>query len=217
MKIGSDAVLMGSLLNVDTSKISALEIGTGTGVISLMLAQRFNHLKIKALEIDIDSAEQAALNFNNSPFSNRITIEHTDFLKLECNEKFDLIFSNPPYFYHSLKNDNQQKSIARHISWDLFSEWLDKMHELSHSHTEITLILPVDAFDKTNEYLSNKGLHLINDCHIKSFDDTEVIRKLSTWCYNPAELNESEFIIYATEKVHSDQYINALRDYLIIF
>lgn len=217
MKIGSDAVLMGSILEIDSTKESALEIGTGSGVISLMLAQRFAQLKIKSIEIDSDSAEQACLNFNNSPFSNRITVDNTDFLKHEFNEKFDLIFSNPPYFYHSLKNDNQQKSIARHISWELFCEWLDKIVELSHSNTQIALILPVEAFDKTNNYLSNKGFYLIKDCYIKSFENSAAIRKLSTWSQNSADLISSEFIIYKSEKVHSDQYINALKDFLIIF
>ncbi len=217
MKIGSDAVLMGSILRPSNALNSALEIGTGTGVISLMLCQRCPHLKIKALEIDNESAIQASENFNASDFRNRVSIENIDFLSFKTEQKFDLIFSNPPYFYHSLKNDDDQKSIARHISWQLFSAWLDKINDLSNPHTEISLILPLEAFIKTNEYLSSLGFHLLYDCSIKSFDDSDIIRKLSTWSKASRELETAEFVIYKSEKVHSDQYIEALKDFLIIF
>jgi tRNA1Val (adenine37-N6)-methyltransferase len=217
MKISSDAVLMGSLLNVSTNASTALEIGTGSGVISLMLIQRYPLLNIKALEIDVDSAIQAAENFSNSSFIKKPEIDNIDFLSIDINHQYDLIFSNPPYFYHSLKNEDQQKSIARHISWQLFANWLDKMNELSHSSTEISLILPVEAFDKTDEYLSNLGYQLIYDCSVRSFEGSAVIRKLSTWTKANKDIVQSEFVIYKSEKTHSDQYIEALKDFLIIF
>jgi tRNA1Val (adenine37-N6)-methyltransferase len=217
MKISSDAVLMGSLLNVSTNASTALEIGTGSGVISLMLIQRYPLLNIKALEIDVDSAIQAAENFSNSSFIKKPEIDNIDFLSIDINHPYDLIFSNPPYFYHSLKNEDQQKSIARHISWQLFANWLDKMNELSHSSTEISLILPVEAFDKTDEYLSNLGYQLIYDCSVRSFEGSAVIRKLSTWTKANKDIVQSEFVIYKSEKTHSDQYIEALKDFLIIF
>jgi len=217
MKISSDAVLMGSLLNVSTNASTALEIGTGSGVISLMLIQRYPLMNIKALEIDVDSALQAAENFSNSSFINKPEIDNIDFLSIDINHQYDLIFSNPPYFYHSLKNEDQQKSIARHISWQLFANWLDKMNELSHSSTEISLILPVEAFDKTDEYLINLGYQLIYDCSVRSFEGSAVIRKLSTWTKANKDIVQSEFVIYKSEKTHSDQYIEALKDFLIIF
>jgi tRNA1Val (adenine37-N6)-methyltransferase len=217
MKISSDAVLMGSLLNLSTNASTALEIGTGSGVISLMLIQRYPLMNIKALEIDVDSAIQAAENFSNSSFINKPEIDNIDFLSIDINHQYDLIFSNPPYFYHSLKNEDQQKSIARHISWQLFANWLDKMNELSHSSTEISLILPVEAFDKTDEYLSNLGYQLIYDCSVRSFEGSAVIRKLSTWTKANKDIVQSEFVIYKSEKTHSDQYIEALKDFLIIF
>jgi tRNA1Val (adenine37-N6)-methyltransferase len=217
MKISSDAVLMGSLLYVSTNASTALEIGTGSGVISLMLIQRYPLMNIKALEIDVDSALQAAENFSNSSFINKPEIDNIDFLSIDINHQYDLIFSNPPYFYHSLKNEDQQKSIARHISWQLFANWLDKMNELSHSSTEISLILPVEAFDKTDEYLINLGYQLIYDCSVRSFEGSAVIRKLSTWTKANKDIVQSEFVIYKSEKTHSDQYIEALKDFLIIF
>ncbi len=217
MKIGSDAVLMGSLLNVSDNSVTALEIGTGSGVISMMLCQRFPQLRINALEIDHDSALQASGNFSNSDFINKPSLENVDFLDIKIDLKYDIIFSNPPYFYHSLKNDNEQKSIARHISWDIFCSWLEKVNDLSHLYTEFSLILPLEAFNKTNEYLITIGFHLIYDCSIKSFENSGVIRKLSTWRKTHKPIETSEFVIYKSEKVHSDQYIDVLKDFLIIF
>lgn len=217
MKIGSDAVLMGSLLDINRNSHSALEIGTGSGVISLMLAQRYSQTNFTSIEIDLDSSQQAEENFKNSIFSDRIKLVSVDFLSFDSQQKYDLILSNPPYFYHSLKNDNHQKSVARHIDWEIFVKWLDKCIDLSDLHTEIAFILPVEAFEKTNSYLTAKGFHLTKDISIKSFSDSDIIRKLSTWQMKATTLQETEFIIYEAEKQHSQQYIQALKDYLIIF
>lgn len=217
MKIGSDAVLMGALLPVKSESKLALEIGTGSGVIALMMAQRYPDLKIDAIEIDTDSYNQASENFSRSIFSNRVIALNLDLLTIDESQKYDCIFSNPPYFYHSLKNDNQQKSIARHIDWQDFKLWLDKINQITHDSSELSFILPVDSYERINEYLSLLGFNLIFDCSIKSFENSDVIRKLSTWTRVKTEIIQADFVIYQSEKVHSNQYIQALKDYLIIF
>lgn len=217
MKIGSDAVLMGALLSLKSDRKFALEIGTGSGVIALMIAQRNPELEIDAIEIDAASHEQATENFSKSIFSNRIKASNIDLLELDETHKYDAIFSNPPYFYHSLKNDNQQKSIARHIDWLDFKLWLDKVNRITHDSSELSFIVPLEAFERINEYLSELGFNLSFDCSIRSFEHSEIIRKLCTWTKAKAETNQIDFVIYQSEKVHSDQYIQALKDYLIIY
>lgn len=217
MKIGSDAVLMGALLPVKSDCKLALEIGTGSGVISLMIAQRQTDLKIDAIEIDTASYEQATENFSKSTFSDRINARNIDLIALEETQKYDCIFSNPPYFYHSLKNDNQQKSIARHIDWQDFKLWLDKINQITHDKSELSFITPLDAFDRINMNLTDLGFNLSFDCSIRSFEHSEVIRKLCSWTKSNTEIVKTEFVIYQSEKVHSDQYIQALKDYLIVF
>jgi len=114
MKVGTDGVLLGAWANVSGIR-SILDIGTGTGLIALMLAQR-SSAAIYGIEIDENTASQAVENVNNSPWSERIKIETVSlqtFVK-NTNCRFDLIVSNPPYFNKSLKNPNAQRSAARH-------------------------------------------------------------------------------------------------------
>lgn len=217
MKIGSDAVLMGALLSLKSDRKFALEIGTGSGVISQMIAQRHPELEIDAIEIDAASHEQAAENFSKSIFSNRIKARNIDLLELDETHKYDAIFSNPPYFYNSLKNDNQHKSIARHIDWLDFKSWLDKVNRITNLNSELSFIVPLEAFERINTYLLELGFNLSFDCSIRSFEHSEVIRKLCTWTKAKAETDQIDFVIYQSEKVHSDQYIQALKDYLIIY
>lgn len=101
MKLGTDSVLIGSWAPVDNAK-TALDIGTGTGVVALMLAQRNKDIQIQGIEIDLPSVKEAIYNVSQSPWSNRIKIIHGDFRKISQTKSYDLIVSNPPYFESNL-------------------------------------------------------------------------------------------------------------------
>ena len=114
MKVGTDAVLLGAWVFPNGSK-NILDIGTGTGIISLMLAQKTS-AEITAIEIDNSSAEQARENFNESKFNQQIHLAHIsfqDFAK-QGDKKYNLIVTNPPYFQQSLKSSDEHRSNARH-------------------------------------------------------------------------------------------------------
>ena len=113
MKVGTDAMVLGSLVN-GTNSSYALDIGTGTGVLSLMLAQENDQVHIKAVELDAQSAADCRLNFANSPWSKRLECIQTDFLQFTSLNTFDLIVTNPPFFENSLKNPSEGKALARH-------------------------------------------------------------------------------------------------------
>ena len=113
MKVGTDGVLLGAWADTHNAT-RILDIGTGTGLLALMLAQRAPHAEITAIEIDPAAVEQAAANAQNSPWGNRIRIIGGDFGKHIFKEKFDLIVSNPPYFCNSLKNPDEKRKTARH-------------------------------------------------------------------------------------------------------
>src|SRR5574343_1824554 len=114
MKVGTDAVLLGAWVNIEKSK-KILDIGTGTGIISLMLAQK-SEAEITAIDIDKQAVDQAIINFKESKFSSRIQAKHCSFREFYENntEKFDLIVTNPPYFVDSLKSSDTTRSAARH-------------------------------------------------------------------------------------------------------
>jgi len=109
-------VLLGAAMTIPPQARKALDIGTGTGVIALMVAQRSKDCIIRAIDIDPESAKEAQWNFENSPWSSRLSAQCVDLLQYESGQPFDLIFSNPPYFENSLKNPSARESAARHTS-----------------------------------------------------------------------------------------------------
>ena len=159
LKVGTDAVLLGAAMTLLPSDRRALDIGTGTGVIALMAAQRAPQLEIEAIDIDGPSAEEAGVNFRNSPWSGRLSARHCALADYEPGEKFDLIFSNPPYYDNSLRNPDERISTARHSSrltlahiFDFASSWLTDGGRLS-------LILPYDARISSLRTAASFGFH----------------------------------------------------------
>ena len=113
MKVGTDGVLLGAWANVESAK-HILDVGTGTGLIALMLAQRTVQADVTAIEIDSMAAIQARENIAHSPWKNRITLFNCDFRYFHDDLKYDLIVSNPPYFVNALKCLDKQRNMARH-------------------------------------------------------------------------------------------------------
>src|SRR5574344_2567439 len=114
MKVGTDGVLLGAWAKVDAAN-RILDIGTGTGLVALMLAQRSTAM-ITAVEIDEEAAIQAEENFCQSPWANRFEVVNSDITSYETDALFDVIVSNPPYFVDSLQCPDGQRSLARHLS-----------------------------------------------------------------------------------------------------
>jgi len=122
MKINTDGVLLGAMTDTDKPG-TILDIGTGTGVIALMLAQRFKDAKIDAVEIDTEAAKTAESNFKGSPFADRLKVYACGFenyFDLFPEKKYDLILSNPPFYISSLKSPGVKKSLAKHAYIDFF-------------------------------------------------------------------------------------------------
>ncbi len=124
MKINTDGVLLGALVEANQAK-TILDIGTGTGVIALMLAQRFTEAQIDAVEIDPMAAQTAGKNFINSPYAERLNIYPVgfeQFFEQNPDKKYDLIVSNPPFFINSLKSPEAKRKLAKHTDEDFFKK-----------------------------------------------------------------------------------------------
>ncbi len=158
MKVGTDGVLLGAWASVPGPGSRVLDIGTGTGLVALMLAQRTKDGRVDALDIDPSSAGQAKDNFLNSPWPERLHSIHSSFQDYagQCKSRYDLIICNPPYFSASSKTPSKEKNLARHDDnlslRDIFMGSVSLMKETA----VISLILPVDkeeqAFDRTVEH-----------------------------------------------------------------
>lgn len=141
MKISTDAVLLGALANgLHPQKI--LDIGTGTGVIALMLAQRFAGTDIQAIELDPAAADQARDNFCKSPFANRLDLWEGKFQDFQFSQKFDLMVSNPPYFPDHLKSPDPQRNLALHTDGLTFVELVQQVVRGLDSEGMFWVILP---------------------------------------------------------------------------
>lgn len=162
MKVGTDGVLLGAWANTDNAK-RILDIGTGTGVIALQMAQRNTEAQTYAVEIDETATKRARANFDASPWAERLEVQHTSVQEFAPAEKFDLIVSNPPYFVDSLLPPDAKRSTARHTH-DLTFEELDKaVCRLLSVDGKFALILPVAEFEK---YLKLTRLYLARRCDV---------------------------------------------------
>jgi len=160
MKVGTDAVLLGAAAEVaDAEEI--LEVGTGSGVISLILAQR-SDARIDAIEIDEDSVKQAEFNVMNSPWNDRITIIHSSLqdFTYQSGRRYDLIISNPPFFSRSLKSDQCKRNISRHNDSLSFRELIQCSSLLMTEKASLWVILPVKESEEFIDTTVKYGLFI---------------------------------------------------------
>ncbi len=220
MKINTDGVLLGALADVD-AKDTICDIGTGTGVIALMLAQRNHYALIDALDIDHHAVDAATLNFKTSLFHERLhCYQHsfTEFFELNPQKKYDLIVSNPPFFLNALKSATERKNLARHTNEIFFIDLLRlAANHLSFSGV-LQLIVPVEISVFLQHLAKDYHLCISEIISVKSFEEKESFRHILKFQKQPCTtFSETNFIIYAKEKEHSLQYVAALKDFFTIF
>ena len=216
MKINTDGVLLAACVNANGVS-SALDIGTGTGVIALMLAQQFDEANIHAVEINGNAALCASRNFKESPFKERITLYETAFQDYKPQTKYDLIVSNPPYFINSLKNPNANKKIARHVEGDFFKELFQKTYDWLKDDGTLQLVLPLTIKEAVlaNGFLKN--WHIQHETLIHSFAQSDAIRVIMVLSKQPKEYSRERFIIYQEKGIYTQQYRRCLQPYFINF
>ena len=146
MRIGTDAVLFAQWVDVKPSDV-VLDIGTGSGLIAIMAAQRCN-AHVTGIEIDSNAAAQAKKNADNCPWSERIEVINTDILKYQAGEPFDTIVSNPPYFVNSLKCGTESRTLARHSDTLDCNSFFRKADELLTKEGKISIVIPTDLFEE---------------------------------------------------------------------
>lgn len=146
LKVGTDAMVLGAVIE-ENKAINVLDIGTGTGVLALMFAQRHPCALIDAIEIDEINSKLAELNIKNSRFCKQIRLIEGDFFDFSSESKYDLIFSNPPFFIDSLDSADSRKSNTRHLSSNQFNRFIDKVNELLNVNGVFYVIYPFEYSD----------------------------------------------------------------------
>ena len=160
LKVGTDGVLLGAWCGVNGTK-SILDVGTGTGVIALMLAQR-SDAEVTSVEINEEACLDAKINFQNSPWSERLSLYSSDFNNFQESHalSFDLVVCNPPFFKESMKSSDPASSIARHDVMLTFEQLITGAKKLLTSQGRLAVILPIEVLDDFRETARLVGFYL---------------------------------------------------------
>jgi tRNA1Val (adenine37-N6)-methyltransferase len=216
MKISTDAVLLGALAeSQDPEKI--LDIGTGTGVIALMLAQRFPDSKIQAVEVDEDAADQASENFKLSPFSERLGIFKGRFQEFGSAENFELIVSNPPYFSGHLKSPDPKRNKALHNEELPFADLAEKVSQLLSPRGRFWVILPPRQMEDFESVLMRFGLYACRKFSVRDNPSKPVLRIISEFSFERVISGEETIFIKKEDATFHSSYLNLVHGFLLGF
>ena len=218
MKIGTDGVLLGAWAPVNHNPFSILDIGTGTGVIALMLAQRSNAQQIDALEIDEDAYEQATDNFENSPWSDRLFCFHAglDEFVEEPEDEYDVIVSNPPFYTEDYKTDNDQRDLARFADAMPFEDLIVAADLLLSENGIFAAIIPFKEEENFLAIAKQYELYPIKITRVKGTPTTEIKRSLLAFSRNEiVDVAINELIIETERHIYTPEYIELTKDFYL--
>jgi tRNA1Val (adenine37-N6)-methyltransferase len=218
MKVGTDGVLLGAWTDVSGCQ-TILDVGTGTGLLALMMAQRQPMATIHAVEISEEAAHQANENFKASPWKERIhlfPVSLQDFSR-QCPTKYDLIICNPPFFENSLKAPDQHRRLARHADELPFELLIREAYALILQDGRFAVILPVNEAIQFQELAQNNGLFLNRTLHVYPKPDCLPKRVLMEFRkIMPTETITENLIIESTGRHgYSEEYKTLTRDFYL--
>ena len=208
-RVGTDGVLLGALATCAEAR-SILEVGSGTGVVSLMLAQRNGIAKITALDIDINAVELSAKNFQLSPFSTRLEAKVQDFKAFKGLEKYDLIVSNPPYFP---ENDSEKDRTARQrIHLNFFELFQGAKSNLS-VEGRLCLIVPFESKEEILDAAKNFAFFLERIVEIKGIEKGPVVRLILEFRLFDTVIKKELLTLEEQPRKYTQEYLELTRDF----
>lgn len=219
MKIGTDGVLLGAWASLENHPFSILDIGTGTGIIALMMAQRSSAELIDALEIDEDAYEQAVENFENSDWGDRLFCYHAAFdefvEEMQEEEKYDLIISNPPFYSDEYTSGNAQRDQARFADALPFEELLQGVSLLLSEEGKFNVIIPKKEEETFLKIAEQNHLFPHRITRVKGDVNSEVKRSLMEFGFEKKELNPTELTIENSRHNYTPEYIELVKDFYL--
>ena len=224
MKVTTDGCLFGAWLGekIRSTKNSEvrniLDIGTGTGLLSLMFAQKNPETFIDAIEIDKEAYQQAKENISNSPWADRINIIHTDVKKFSAQHQYDIIISNPPFYENELKSGNNKKNKAHHDESLLLDDLLAIIKRNLKPGGEFYLLLPYKRNEEIENIIAKNGLAISHKTLVRQSTKHNYFRIMLTG-KNKSDKNEnfitSEIAIRNEKQEYTPAFINLLKNYYL--
>jgi tRNA1Val (adenine37-N6)-methyltransferase len=219
MKVGTDGVLLGAWAPIPPTATQILDIGTGSGLLALMLAQR-THAQIQAVEIDIQAAQQAKENFLLSPWKEQLQITNTDFQSFakKTLQKYDVIVSNPPYFRNSLQAPDTTRSLARHSDTLTLDDLVEGVIKLLQPWGNFCVILPLQEGSLLCDIAYKRGLFCTHSTNIYPTPTAAPKRVLLSFSFHQTHQLTDHLTIETEERhIYTDEYKNLTKAYYLHF
>lgn len=218
MKVGTDSVLLGAWCPIDNHPFSVLDIGAGTGILSLMIAQRSHAEQIDALEIDEDAYEQCVENFENSPWKDKLFCFHAglDEFVEEPEDEYDLIISNPPFYSEDYKSKNSPRDLARFQDAMPFEDLIKAVELLLSENGIFAVIIPYKEEEKFIDLCAEVELFPVKVTRVKGTPNTVIKRSLLAFKrYELPVLEADELVIEINRHNYTDTYIELTKDFYL--
>ncbi|MGB5553675.1 MAG: methyltransferase [Flavobacteriaceae bacterium] len=217
MKIGTDGVILGAWAPIDHNPDSILDIGAGTGLIALMVAQRSTAETIEAIEIIEEAYEQCVENFEASPWADRLFCYHAglDELLDDIDEKYDLIVSNPPFYSEEVSSGNSARDTARQNLSLPFDELLDGVSKLLTNDGIFATIIPYKEEENFVNLAESFGLYPTRKLRVRGNPSTEIKRSLLDFSFKEKAITEEELTIEKERHQYTKEYISLTKDFYL--
>ena len=219
MKVTTDGCLFGAWSVVqarsqESGVMSILDIGTGTGLLSLMLAQQCE-AEIDAIEIDKAASEQARENVQHSPFADRITVFNADVLDFSFSKKYDAIISNPPFYEKELKGGNPGKNVAYHNDGLLLNDLLQVIKRNLNPDGKFLLLLPYKRKEEAEKMIANAQLAIIHTTFVRQSVNHDYFRMMIYGGHVVTNPIIDEISICKKDNSYTDEFAELLKDYYL--
>jgi len=218
MKIGTDGILLGAWVELK-DPYSILDIGAGTGVIGLMMAQRSDAGLIDAIEIDDDAYEQCVDNFENSPWNDRLFCYHASLNEfaeeMKDEEKYDLIISNPPFYTEVFKGSDEVRNLARFADALPFEDLVKNVALLLAEEGQFAVIIPFSEEEKFLELAKKVNLFPQRITRVRGTNDSPLKRSLLQLSLSETTVEEFELIIETSRHQYTPEYIELVKDFYL--
>ena len=208
-RVGTDGVLLGALCQVENAQ-KILEVGTGTGLISLMLAQRNANAEITALDLNEDAVKLAQENFKNALFSERLKVFHQDFKTFESQKEYDFVVCNPPFFE---ENNSVKDILARQQVELTFRNLIEKASKILSSEGIFSVIIPSESAQEFENLAEDFDLYLVRKVNIFGIENGVLKRNVLEFSKKKSALETLDFTIEKSPRKYSDQYLELTKEF----
>ena len=212
LKVGTDSMILGSFIDASNA-VRALDVGAGTGVLTLMVLQNNPTLIVDAVEIHQEAAEECAFNLKQSSWGENTTVYPQDFLSFQPDEKYDLIFSNPPFYVDGLKSGDESIDQAKHITRAVFEQFIVKTSRILNEFGRFYVIVPGNQVDYLCGIANANQLQLVEQIDIHATEVKLNSRAILVFSKHVESLKQSELTVRSMDGNYTSAYISLTKTY----